>query len=189
MESPAMTDPPTEAGPDARPEAGWLERHGSSIVLAVAWTAMLGSLYFSEVLHYLPCRLCWFQRILMYPIALIALVGILRNDRGAPLYVLPLSLLGILVSSYHILIQNGFLSESTACQAGVPCAGRYINWLGFVTIPVLALTAFLLISFAGSAALRAPGLDHPRSERLRRVGLIIGIIVTFFALLWLRATA
>jgi disulfide bond formation protein DsbB len=169
------------------PGVGFLEAHGQAIALLVAWTAMIGSLYFSEVRHFEPCRLCWFQRILMYPIAFIATVGILRADRGAPLYTLPLSLAGIAVSTYHTLLQRGFFSESTACLSGVPCSVRYINWLGFISIPVLALVAFVLISLAGSAALRAPADDRLFRERAKIAGIVIVAVLTFFAFVSLRA--
>jgi disulfide bond formation protein DsbB len=182
-----LVDRALEDGEQDELEVGFLERHGQAIVLLVAWTAMLGSLYFSEVRHFEPCRLCWFQRILMYPIAFIATVGILRADRGAPLYTLPLSLLGIAVSAYHTLLQRGFFSESTACLSGVPCSARYINWLGFISIPVLALVAFVLISLAGSAALRAPADDRPFRERAKVAGLIIATVLLFFAFMTLRA--
>ncbi|MFQ5460844.1 MAG: disulfide bond formation protein B, partial [Anaerolineae bacterium] len=78
---------------------------GLYVALAAAWTSMLGSLYFSEVRGFTPCTLCWYQRILMYPLAAILLVAIGRRDRGAHLYVLPLSVLGIGFSTYHYLIQ------------------------------------------------------------------------------------
>jgi disulfide bond formation protein DsbB len=113
----------------------------------VALTATLGSLYFSEVRHFVPCTLCWYQRILMYPLVAILGVAAWRRDPGAVAYALPLSLLGIVVSSYHVLDQKipGF-GFPGACSSGVPCNVAYINYFGFVTIPVLAATAFVLIS-------------------------------------------
>jgi len=106
------------------------------IALIVAWTATLGSLYFSEIRHFIPCTLCWYQRILMYPLSIILLVGIIRRDQGIAYYVLPFSSVGILVSTYHYLIQKTDLfSESTACVSGVPCTATGITWLGIVTIP------------------------------------------------------
>ena len=117
------------------------------IALVAAWVAMLGSLYFSEVLHWAPCTLCWYQRILMYPLTLLLLIGILRKDDGIPFYVLPFSGLGIFVSTYHYLLQKTDLfQEARACSAGVPCSIDYLNWQGFVTIPFLALTAFIIIT-------------------------------------------
>ncbi len=124
-----------------------LGRASLFIALIAAWVAMLGSLYFSQVLHWTPCTLCWYQRILMYPLSILLLIGILRRDDGIPFYVLPFSVLGIFVSTYHYLLQKTDLfTESQACSAGVPCSIDYLNWMGFVTIPFLALTAFIIIT-------------------------------------------
>ncbi|MEZ4583053.1 MAG: disulfide bond formation protein B [Caldilineaceae bacterium] len=98
----------------------WLERYGLFIALAAAWIAMLGSLYFSEVAGYLPCRLCWYQRILMYPLTAIIAVGILRRDINLPFYILPFSVVGIGVSTYHYLIQKTTLLGAGVCQEGIP---------------------------------------------------------------------
>ncbi len=118
------------------------------IALLAAWIATCGSLYMSEVLGWIPCLLCWYQRILMYPLALILPVGILRRDKGLHKYVLALSLPGACVSLYHYLVQKVPGMEALApCKIGVPCTSDYLNWLGFITIPFLALTAFLIISF------------------------------------------
>ncbi|TCZ74309.1 disulfide bond formation protein B [Paenibacillus albiflavus] len=113
----------------------------------VALVAMLGSLYFSEVLLYEPCKLCWYQRILMYPLVLILTVSILRKDNTQYHYILPFSLIGFCVSSYHYLLQKTDLFKSFSSSCGiVACDSDYINWLGFITIPLLAWTAFLLIT-------------------------------------------
>jgi disulfide bond formation protein DsbB len=117
------------------------------LAILVAWVAMLGSLYFSEVAGFVPCKLCWYQRILMYPLALILPIAALRRDDGVPAYVLPFSVTGIFVSTYHYLLQKtNIFSGSSVCTGGVPCNIAYINWLGFITIPFLALTAFVIIS-------------------------------------------
>ncbi|NUQ39513.1 MAG: disulfide bond formation protein B [Caldilineales bacterium] len=119
------------------------------IALLTAWVAMLGSLYFSEIAGFTPCTLCWYQRILMYPLTLILGVALLRREEGVAWYVLPLSLLGAGFATYHYLLQKTTLFGSGAvCRAGVPCTVAYINWFGFVTIPFLALTAFLIITLA-----------------------------------------
>ncbi len=113
----------------------------------VALVATLGSLYFSEVRGFVPCTLCWYQRILMYPLVLLLGVATYRQDERGFAYVLPLSLAGMFVSTYHVLEQNvpGF-GAPALCAAGVPCSAKYINWLGFISIPVLALTAFTIIT-------------------------------------------
>ena len=119
--------------------------------LRFAWivsvVAVFGSLYFSEIRHFIPCEYCWYQRILMYPIPVLLGVAMIRGDRQIPYYVLPLSILGICMSTFHYLKQKlPMLSEIGSCSSGVPCSGQYINWLGFITIPFLALTAFVLIT-------------------------------------------
>lgn len=111
---------------------------------------MLGSLYLSEILKFVPCTLCWYQRILMYPLAIILLVGFLRRDKGIFLYILPFSILGIGVSTYHYLLQKTDLfTHSAVCNSGIPCTTTWINLYGFITIPFLALAAFLTITLMG----------------------------------------
>ncbi|WP_212925780.1 disulfide oxidoreductase [Oceanobacillus sp. J11TS1] len=112
----------------------------------VAVVATLGSLYFSEIRGFVPCELCWYQRILMYPLAVILGIATFQNELTVKKYVLPLSIIGWFISLYHYLLQNvpGF-AEIKPCANGVPCSGQYIDLLGFITIPFLALTAFTLI--------------------------------------------
>ena len=83
-----------------------LDRYSLYIALLAAWIALLGSLYFSEVKGFLPCDLCWIQRILMYPLSVILTVGLLRRDENLPLLVLPLSTLGVFVALYHYLLEK-----------------------------------------------------------------------------------
>lgn len=127
------------------------DRAGTALYLAwlVALVATLGSLWFSEVRLFVPCTLCWYQRILMYPLVLLLGVAAWRGDAGIVRYALPLSAFGIVVAGYHVLDQKvpGF-GFPGACRSGVPCSAAYIDWFGFVTIPVLSLTAFVLISAA-----------------------------------------
>jgi len=113
----------------------------------VAVAATLGSLYFSEIRGYIPCELCWYQRILMYPLALILGIAAYNSETTIKKYVLPLSILGGLISLFHYLEQKvpGFAAIKP-CTQGVPCSTAYINWLGFITIPFLALIAFTLIT-------------------------------------------
>ena len=122
----------------------WLNRNSMYIALVAAWIAMCGSLYFSEVAGYVPCLLCWYQRILMYPLAGLIAIGLLRRDWNLPYYVLPFSLLGIGVSSYHYLLEKTDIFDGAAvCRSGVSCTTQWINWFGFVTIPFLALVALM----------------------------------------------
>lgn len=132
------------------------------IALAAAWIAMLGSLYFSDVRGFVPCALCWYQRILMYPLAGLIAFGILRRDHHLPALVLPFSLFGQGVSTYHYLLQKTTVfGAPSACGAGVPCTTIYINWAGFITIPFLAMTAFLIITVAMLVAYYS---DQPSEE-------------------------
>ncbi|WP_339997282.1 disulfide oxidoreductase [Priestia aryabhattai] len=112
-----------------------------------ALIAMLGSLTFSEVLHFIPCELCWYQRILMYPLAIVLGVAVYRNDTFIYKYVLPFSVIGMALSGYHYCLQKiPALKVFETCTSGVPCSGQYINWLGFITIPFLAFIAFTIIT-------------------------------------------
>lgn len=114
-----------------------------------ALVAMAGSLYFSEVLGFIPCSLCWYQRILMYPLVAILAMGILLRDQRMRYYVLPLSLTGFLVALYHNLLTWGIISEGIVpCTAGVSCTVEWINWFGFITIPLLSLIAFSVITLS-----------------------------------------
>jgi len=108
-------------------------------------TATAGSLYFSEVADYVPCRLCWFQRIAMYPLAVILLVAALRRDRDIRWYVVPLAVLGGLVSTYHYLVEWRPSLEGGACGIGPSCADIWFRQLGIVTLAFMALSGFVAI--------------------------------------------
>lgn len=118
------------------------------IAFLQAWVAMLGSLYFSEIRHYTPCTLCWYQRILMYPLTIIFAVAILKKDKKIADYVLPISLLGTTIAGYHYLLQMTTLADAVpiSCSAYGPCRDVQALFFGFVTIPFLSLTAFIVIT-------------------------------------------
>jgi disulfide bond formation protein DsbB len=147
----AMIDePPLEDRPSA-PSAVRLAEVLRPGLLQLAWLQAIiatgGSLYFSEVLKLVPCVLCWYQRIAMYPLVVILTIGLLVRETRIRLYVLPFSLIGLVISAYHNLLYYGVLPESIQpCTAGVSCTTRQIEWLGFITIPLLALVAFSVIS-------------------------------------------
>lgn len=124
----------------------FLEDYGGWLAFVVAAVATAGSLYFSEVAGFIPCRLCWFQRIFMYPLAIITLVGSLRRDEYLPSYVLPFSIIGMGISTYHVLLEKGVFPPSPTCALDVPCNVSYVNYFGFLTIAGLALIAFTLIT-------------------------------------------
>ena len=133
---------------------------------AVAFGSTLGSLYFSEILQFPPCVLCWYQRILMYPLVIIIPIGILKKDQNFPLYVLPLGILGIIVALYHNLLYYNIIAESaTPCIQGVSCTTKFIEWFGFVTIPLLSLLSFIIIVICMLVYKQSL-----RSKDLRRIG-------------------
>ncbi|WP_078408510.1 disulfide oxidoreductase [Priestia abyssalis] len=112
----------------------------------VSFIATMGSLFFSEILQYIPCELCWFQRIFMYPLVIILGISYAKKDYEVYKYTLPLSVIGSMISLYHYSIQKiSFIGDRSISCGVVPCTGEYINWLGFITIPFLAFTAFILI--------------------------------------------
>jgi len=112
----------------------------------VAFAAMVGSLYLSEIAHLIPCKLCWYQRIAMYPIAIILLMAAWRKDNGIRLYAAVLAVIGLGIAIWHRVMQAYPSLDSGACAAvGPPCSAPYIKEFGFVTIPYMALSAFVLI--------------------------------------------
>ncbi|WP_456276147.1 disulfide oxidoreductase [Bacillus sp. AK128] len=115
---------------------------------AISVIATMGSLFFSEVLKYIPCELCWYQRIFMYPLVLLMGTALVKKEyKSLSIYVLPFSIIGGAISLYHYSIQKIDLMADASISCGVvPCTGEYINWLGFITIPFLALTAFTAIT-------------------------------------------
>lgn len=125
------------------------ELWGAFVVTAIATG---GSLFYSQVAHFVPCELCWFQRICMYPLSIFTLLIAVRGDNRAARYLLPLPIVGAGVSIYHMLIQYGAITEPKGCFVGVP-GGCGTNWIagnpdatfGYLSIPTLALTAFLLL--------------------------------------------
>jgi disulfide bond formation protein DsbB len=121
--------------------------HGAALWLAwlVAAVATAGSLYFSEVADYVPCRLCWFQRICMYPLAGILLVAALRKDRDVRWYALPLAVAGLGVSTYHYVIEWRPSLGEGACAVGPSCTDIWFRELGFVTLAFMALAGFAVI--------------------------------------------
>ena len=117
------------------------------MAFGVSLIATLTSLFFSNVMNWPPCVLCWYQRIFMYPLVLITLVGIIRKDQKVYFYVLPMTIIGGLYAIYHNLLYYKILPESAApCLNGVSCTTKFIEWFGFVTIPFLSLVAFIIIT-------------------------------------------
>jgi len=130
---------------------GWMVRESLEgyelwFAFCVSSIATGGSLFFSEIAHFVPCELCWFQRICMYPLSITTLLAALANDRRTARYLLPLPFVGAGVAVYHLLVENGVVEQARACLISAPggCATKWIDEFGYMTIPTLALTGFAL---------------------------------------------
>lgn len=140
----------------------WLWGYELWAAFVVSAVATGGSLFFSEIAGYVPCELCWYQRICMYPLSIVTLLAAVRNDFRIARYLLPLPLVGGCVSVYHLLVENAVVGQSSACFVSAPggCATKWINEFGYMTIPTLALTGFvLLIELLALSAAGSGGLD------------------------------
>lgn len=120
------------------------------LLLFAAWlmaaVSTLGAIFLGEVMGLTPCVLCWYQRICMFPLALILAAGLFPPDVRVVRYALPLALIGLGMAIYHWLVSAGLIPESlTPCSKGVPCSEQLIEWWGFLTIPMLSVAAFALI--------------------------------------------
>jgi len=131
------------------------------LAFLVAAGATAGSLYFSEVADYVPCRLCWFQRIAMYPLAVICLVAAVRRDRAVRWYAAPLAIVGASISTYHYLLEWRPELEGGACDVGPSCAVPWFREFGFVTLAFMALCGFVAIL----VLLFSPPSDRPLEAR------------------------
>jgi disulfide bond formation protein DsbB len=137
---------------------------GQGVPLAwlVALVATSGSLYLSEGADFVPCRLCWFQRIAMYPLVIVLAVGWLRREAGARLTGAVLAGLGLLVNLWHVAIELRPSLEGSSCDPATPCSFRWIEVYGFWTIPRMATVAFGLVLLA--LALDGPLRPRPSQE-------------------------
>jgi disulfide bond formation protein DsbB len=125
----------------------FIQRYSVLLAWSVALIAMIGSLYFSEIMDFEPCKLCWIQRICMYPLVLLLGIASYRNERWIIPYALPLSIIGGCFSAYHYMEERiPWLAEVLPCRIGIPCNVPYFEWWGFITIPFMALVAFVLIT-------------------------------------------
>lgn len=140
-----------------RPIALWL-------AFAVAATAMAGSLYLSEVAGFVPCALCWYQRIAMYPLVVILGLAALRGDPGVARYAAPVAGIGALLSIWHIGVQRLPGLPSGSCSLETPCNLIYVERFGFVTIPVMALFGFIAILTLLLVYARGAGDPEPELE-------------------------
>jgi len=116
------------------------------VAWVVAASATLGALFFGEVMGLPPCLLCWYQRICMFPLALLLPLGLLPFDPRVVRYSLPLALIGLAIAIFHQLLVAGWVPKSfEPCARGVPCSKTVIELLGFLTIPWMSIAAFATI--------------------------------------------
>lgn len=113
----------------------------------VAFLSTAGSLFYSDIANFAPCLLCWWQRIFLYPQAILLFTALIKKDTSMRLHAIILSTIGGLISVYHTLLQLGIgVNDLVPCDAsGVSCQHVYFIQYGYVTIPTMALTAFVLI--------------------------------------------
>lgn len=125
----------------------------------VALTSTLAALYIGEFLEQTPCRLCWYQRIAMFPLAVILGIACYRDDFLVRQYAIPIAFAGLAVALWHNLLYFDVVSESIQpCDKTVSCSGEVMVIFGWVPIPVLSLTAFgLILTFIF--------LSNPRSKQ------------------------
>jgi disulfide bond formation protein DsbB len=123
-----------------------LSRVSLGLASMVAGGATLGSLWYSEVVGYAPCQLCWVQRIFMYSLAVVLLVAAVRNDWSVRPYGLALAVPGAAIAAYHAGLQAWGTGTSTFCTLDAPCTERHVWEFGFVSIPFMAMSAFLLVA-------------------------------------------
>ena len=147
-----------------RPDSA-LARRADDLGGVALWLAWLvaavttgGSLYYSEVAHFLPCELCWYQRICMYPLSAILLIAAIKRDRRIWCYVTPLVTAGIVIASYHSQLQ-AYPTQQSFCSAVIPCTTRYVWEFGFVSLPLMDLVALCFVAVMLVAANSAPSSD------------------------------
>lgn len=121
-----------------------------SVYIYLSWViaviSFLGSLFFSEIMEFPPCTLCWYQRIAMYPLVFIFMIGAIKDSKDTFIFSLPLVAIGWIISVYHNLLHYEILPEKLApCKEGVSCSTVYIELFGFLTIPMMSFIAFSLL--------------------------------------------
>lgn len=128
--------------------AEFVGRYGLWLAFLVALISMLGSLFYSQIAGFAPCDLCWFQRIFMYSLVFLLGLALIKKDSHIADYGILLASVGGLISLYHNYVYYYAGGLNSFCQLGgmqVSCIKRYVFEFGYVTIPLMALTAFLLI--------------------------------------------
>ena len=148
--------------------SAWLTQVRASglwIICMITSGAMVGSLYFSEKVGFAPCKLCWYQRIAMFSIAIISFVAALRNDKNIARYTIVLAPLGLIVSTYHYLLEWFPTLETNVCSLDVPCTAVWFRELGFVTLCFMAGCAFITVIAVSLAIMREETIDSTSTNQ------------------------
>jgi disulfide bond formation protein DsbB len=124
---------------------GFIGPEARRLAFAVALVCTLGSLYYSEIEKFTPCRLCWYQRICMYPLVVILLIGFWKKDRFTRLTALPFIVCGLGVSTWHFLVERYPTLEGTSCGLDVKCSVPWFTEMGFITLAFMCLSGMALI--------------------------------------------
>ena len=122
------------------------ERHVIGWAWGIASIATAGSLYFSEIVGFVPCPFCWYQRFAMYPLVVVLGLGLVRPQARIWRFALPLPVIGLAIAAYHVALQFQPTLDLVPCEGGVPCSGRYVAVFGVISIPAMAGAAFLMIA-------------------------------------------
>ena len=123
------------------------------VQLLVVGFSVLGSLFFSEVMKFAPCDLCWFQRLCIYPMGFVILTGLYLKSKETVYFLIPLAVSGLGFSLYHNLVYYKIIEVIVPCSATAPCTQQHIQWLGFITIPLLSAVSFLFLNVLNFMAL------------------------------------
>lgn len=122
-----------------------LKKRSIFIAWIISLIATLGSLYFSEIVGYPPCDLCWYQRIFMYPLTIILGIAVYKKSNEVIPYILPLPLIGFAIALYQYILQNLPAVDSSFCGPDISCTTKYIDIFGFITLPFLSMVSFAII--------------------------------------------
>ena len=138
----------------------FMVRHAQVPAMAVAATAMLASLYYSEIADFIPCEFCWYQRIAMYPLAVVLLVAVVSRTRMPARFPVVLAIAGLAISIYHYQLQLN-PDQATVCSGlGTPCHVQWVDEFGFVSIPFMAGCGFLAILLLYATQWRARRIER-----------------------------
>lgn len=134
--------------PEAKKILGLVRARWLPLSFAIVGGAVVGSLFYSEVAGFPPCSLCWYQRIFIYPQIILLGGALIRRDRSVARHVLPLSIIGGVIALYNSYLQYGG-SSIIPCAADpgvIDCARRFVFEFGYLTLPLMSLTAFILLA-------------------------------------------